>query len=102
MKLIFCLNAFGDNRNRQKLCQVDDELQHMRIAARLEGIADKLHVEFHGVDRQSGQHIQRGITRSEIIHLNAETQPPQAHNRFYIEPFISSMTSPISPSMPIA
>ena len=33
-------------------------------------IPDKIHIKLQRVDRQSGQHIQRGIAAAEIVHLN--------------------------------
>ena len=82
VKLVLRFNALRDDRNRQVFGDLDDDLQHMRVAIRLERVADKLYVKLHRVDRQSGDHAQRGISCTEIVHLDLESHLLELRNGF--------------------
>ena len=62
------------DRNIEEIGDVDDDFQHAGIAARFEGIADKVDIQLHRIDRHRGDHMQGRIAGTEVIHLDLETE----------------------------
>ena len=80
MELLGGLHALGDNGHGEGPGKLDDKLQHAGVAALGKGVADKLHVQFQGVDGQGGEHIQGRIARAEVIHLHLKAQHTQGRD----------------------
>ena len=78
IQLVLCLHTLRDHGHREVVRDLDDDLQHAGILALVKGVADKLHVELEGIDRQGRDHIQGRVPCPEIIHLDPEAQAPQA------------------------
>ena len=45
----------------------------MSISIFLESIPYELHIQFQSIDRKRRYHVKRGVTRTEIIHLDLES-----------------------------
>ena len=82
IKLLFRFNTLSNNRNREKRRYLNDDFHHMRVSAFFKGSTDKLHIKLECIDRQSGEHVQGGITGAEIVHLNTETKISEFAHRF--------------------
>ena len=81
INLLFGLHPFGNDGDVEKVRNVDDDLDHMGVAAGLEGTADKLHIQLQRVDGERGHHVQRRIPGSEIVHFNLETEGTETFHR---------------------
>ena len=81
LHLFLGLHAFGHHRRGEVPCDLDDDLQHVGILLLSEGRADELHVQFQHVDGKRREHIQRGIARTEVIHLHQKSHGTQALHR---------------------
>ena len=71
-QLFLGLHPLGDHRHREMVRKVDDDLQHPGVPLLFERAAHKLHIQLQRVNRQRGNHIQRGIPGAEVIHLDLE------------------------------
>ena len=74
-QLLLGLHALGHHGHPQVVGDVDDQLDHSHVPPLPEGAAHEGHVQLQRVDGQLGQHAQRGIAGSEVVHLDAEAHP---------------------------
>ena len=81
MQLLLRLDALGNHGNGQMIRDPDDHLDDMGVPAGLEGLADKLHIQLQRVDREPGDHVQRGIPGPEVVHLDLKAVLAQRFHR---------------------
>ena len=82
LRLLLCLDPFGDHLKSQLQRQIDDRLHRRMTALRFRLLPQELKIQLQNIYRKFGQRVERGISASEIIHLNYKPGIPKPfHHR---------------------